>query len=69
MFVLIFGRIADMVGRKRIFLTGTAFVYKNESAYAVITELPDIVETAPGMAVTARINKENDMTPMQAVGG
>jgi hypothetical protein len=54
-----------MVGRKRIFLTGTAFVYKNESAY----ELPDIVETAPGMAVTAWINKENDMTPMQAVGG
>jgi len=44
-------------------------LYKNETGYAVMTELPDIIETAPRMAVTAWINKENDMTPMQAVGG
>jgi hypothetical protein len=43
-------------------------LYKNQSAYAVITELPDIVETAPRMAVSAWINKENNMTPIQAVG-
>ncbi len=44
-------------------------LYKNESVYAVMTELPDIVETAPRMAVSAWINKENDMTPVQAAGG
>ena len=44
-------------------------LYKNKSTYAVMTELPDIVETAPRMAVSAWINKENDMTPLQAVGG
>lgn len=44
-------------------------LYKNQSAYAVMTELPDIVETAPRMAVSAWINKENNMTPIQAVGG
>jgi hypothetical protein len=46
-------------------------LYKNESAsaYTVMTELPDIVETAPRMAISAWINKENDMTPVQAAGG
>jgi hypothetical protein len=44
-------------------------LYKNESAYAVMTELPDIVETAPRMAISTWINRENDMTPVQAAGG
>jgi len=44
-------------------------IYKNESIYSVMTELPDIIETAPRMAVSAWINKENDMTPIQAAGG
>lgn len=44
-------------------------LYKDKSAYAVMTELPDIIETAPRMAVSAWINKENDMTPIQAAGG
>ena len=44
-------------------------IYKNESVFTVMTELPDIVETAPRIAVSAWINKENDMTPMQAAGG
>lgn len=47
----------------------TVPLYKNQSVYEVMTELPDIVETAPRMAVSAWINKENDMTPMQAAGG
>lgn len=44
-------------------------LYKELSTYVVMTDLPDIVETAPRMAVSAWINKENDMTPIQAVGG
>ena len=44
-------------------------LYKDNSAYSVMTELPDIVETAPRMAVSAWVNKENDMTPIQAAGG
>ena len=44
-------------------------LYKNQAAYVVMTELPDIVETAPKMAVSAWVNKENNMTPIQAVGG
>lgn len=44
-------------------------LYRNQSAYAVMTELPDIIETAPRMAISAWINKENDMTPIQAAGG
>ncbi|GJM05846.1 MAG: hypothetical protein DHS20C09_18420 [marine bacterium B5-7] len=44
-------------------------LYKDKSSYSVMTELPDIIETAPRMAVSAWINKENDMTPIQAVGG
>lgn len=44
-------------------------LYKNDSNYAVMTELPDIIETAPRMAVSAWINKKNNMTPIQAVGG
>ncbi|MFT5396352.1 MAG: hypothetical protein ACI85N_001550 [Gammaproteobacteria bacterium] len=44
-------------------------LYKDKSFYSVMTELPDIIETAPRMAVSAWINKENDMTPIQAVGG
>ncbi|MCZ6804344.1 MAG: DUF1223 domain-containing protein [Proteobacteria bacterium] len=44
-------------------------LYKNKSAYVVMTELPDIVETAPRMAVSVWVNKENDMTPIQAAGG
>ena len=44
-------------------------LYKNDTAYNVMTELPDIVETAPRMAVSAWINRENDMTPIQAAGG
>ncbi len=47
----------------------TILLYKTESGYAVMTELPDIIETAPRMAVTAWINKENNMTPVQAAGG
>ncbi len=43
-------------------------LYKNKSTYAVITELPDIVETAPRMAVSAWVNQENNMTPIQAAG-
>jgi hypothetical protein len=44
-------------------------LYKELSTYQVMTELPDIVETAPRMAISAWLNKENDMTPIQAVGG
>jgi len=44
-------------------------LYKNQSAYTVMTVLPDIVETAPRMAVSAWINRENNMIPIQAVGG
>ncbi|MCG8380002.1 MAG: DUF1223 domain-containing protein [Proteobacteria bacterium] len=44
-------------------------LYKTETGYSVMTELPDIVETAPDMAVSAWINKENDLTPIQAAGG
>jgi len=44
-------------------------LYKNQASYVVMTELPDIVETAPRMAVSAWINRENNMTPIQAVGG
>lgn len=44
-------------------------LYKNESVYSVMTELPDIIETAPRMAVSAWINKESNMTPIQAAGG
>jgi hypothetical protein len=44
-------------------------LYKNDSAYTVMTELPDIIEIAPKMAISAWINKENDMTPVQAAGG
>jgi hypothetical protein len=44
-------------------------LYRNESDYAVMTELPDIVETAPRMAISTWINRENDMTPVQAAGG
>jgi len=44
-------------------------LYRNESAFAVMTELPDIIETAPKMAISAWINKENDLTPIQATGG
>jgi hypothetical protein len=44
-------------------------LYQNESIYQVKTELPDIVETAPKLAVSAWISKENDMTPVQAAGG
>lgn len=44
-------------------------LYKELSTYVVMTELPDIVETAPRMAISAWVNKENDMTPIQAVGG
>ena len=47
----------------------TVPLYKNDSIYTVMTELPDIVETAPRMAVTAWINKEKNMTPIQAAGG
>jgi hypothetical protein len=44
-------------------------LYKNKTAYSVMTELPDIIETAPRMAVTAWINKQNNMMPIQAAGG
>lgn len=44
-------------------------LYKNDASYAVMTELPDIVETAPRMAISAWVNKGNDMTPVQAAGG
>jgi hypothetical protein len=47
----------------------TVPLYNNETVYTVMTELPDIVETAPRMAISAWINKENDMTPIQAAGG
>ena len=44
-------------------------LYKKQAAYAVMTELPDIIETAPRMAVSAWINRENNMIPIQAAGG
>ncbi len=44
-------------------------LYKNDAAYTVMSELPDIIETAPRMAVSAWVNMENDMTPVQAAGG
>jgi hypothetical protein len=47
----------------------TVPLYKNETVYTVMTELPDIVETAPRMAISAWISKEHDMTPLQAAGG
>ena len=34
-----------------------------------MTVLPEFVETAPRMAVSAWINNEDDMSPIQAVGG
>ena len=44
-------------------------LYKSDSGHTVMTELPDIVETAPNMAVSAWVQKENDLTPLQAAGG
>jgi len=44
-------------------------LYKNQSSYTAITVLPEIVEKAPRMAVSAWINNEDDMSPIQAVGG
>ena len=44
-------------------------LYKKLATYTVMTELPDIIETAPRMAVSAWVNRENNMTPIQAVGG
>lgn len=44
-------------------------LYNNGTAYTVMTEIPDIVETAPRMAISAWVNKVNDMTPIQAAGG
>ncbi len=44
-------------------------IYKNDNHYSVITDMPDIVETSPKMAVSAWINRKNDLTPIQATGG
>jgi hypothetical protein len=44
-------------------------LYKEGSVYSIMTELPEPVELAPKIAISAWINKENDLTPMQAVGG
>ena len=44
-------------------------LYKNQSSYTAMTVLPEFVETAPRMAVSAWINNEDDMSPIQAVGG
>lgn len=44
-------------------------LYKNQSSYKAMTDLPEIVETAPRIAVSAWINREYDMSPIQAVGG
>lgn len=44
-------------------------LYKDQSSYIAMTELPKIVETAPRMTVSAWINNEYDMVPIQAVGG
>jgi EmrB/QacA subfamily drug resistance transporter len=46
MFVLIFGRLADMYGRKRIFMTGTASV--------IITSLLAAISTSGELLITAR---------------
>ena len=44
-------------------------LYKTDSGHAVMTELPDIVETVPRMAISAWVSTDNNMTPIQAVGG
>ncbi len=44
-------------------------LHKNQSFYKAMTELPEVTETAPRMAVSAWINNEYDMSPIQAVGG
>lgn len=44
-------------------------LYKNGSFYAVMTELPDVIEMAPRMAVSAWVNEEYNMEPIQAAGG
>ena len=46
MFVLIFGRLADMYGRKRIFLTGTACV--------IVTSLLAAFSNSGGLLISAR---------------
>lgn len=42
---------------------------KNDSEHTIKTQLPDIIETAPRMAVSAWINKDSDLIPIQAAGG
>ncbi len=42
---------------------------RNDSGHTIKTGLPDIVETAPKMAVSAWVNKYDDPTPIQAAGG
>lgn len=44
-------------------------LYQNDSGHTVKTELPEIVETAPTMAISAWINQDNDLRPIQAAGG
>ena len=44
-------------------------LYKNDASYAVMTELPEVVKVAPRMGISAWINLENDLTPIQAAGG
>lgn len=42
---------------------------KNDSEHTIKTQFPDIIETAPRMAIAAWVNKDNDLTPIQAAGG
>lgn len=42
---------------------------KRDADYEIMTNLPDIIETAPKMAVSAWVNQANDLTPIQAAGG
>jgi hypothetical protein len=42
---------------------------KTDSEHTIKTQLPDIIETAPRMAISAWVNKDNDLTPIQAAGG
>ena len=44
-------------------------LYKNNSEHAVVTELPEVVQLAPQMGISAWVNKENELTPIQAAGG
>ena len=52
-----------VLGYKKILMNN------HDSAHVVMTDLPDMVETAARLAVSAWVNRENDLEPIQAAGG